>query len=90
MPSPGRDAARVRGAGLFGAFTATFGLTLAIPATILAFVAVFAGLGIAGAGSWREATVLLAGVFLGSALSWFMLSGAVGALRSRVDLWALR
>ena len=56
----------------------------------LSFVAVFAGLGIAGAGSWREATVLVAGVFLGSALWWLMLSGAVSALRSRVDLRALR
>jgi threonine/homoserine/homoserine lactone efflux protein len=90
MASPARDAARVGGAGLLGAFTATFGLTLANPATILSFVAVFAGLGIAGAGSWREATVLVAGVFLGSALWWLMLSGAVGALRSRVDLRALR
>ena len=53
-------------------------------------MAVFAGLGIAGAGSWREATVLVAGVFLGSALWWLMLSGAVSALRSRVDLRALR
>ena len=90
MASPARDAARVGGAGLLGAFTATFGLTLANPATILSFVPVFAGLGIAGAGSWREATVLVAGVFLGSALWWLMLSGAVGALRSRVDLRALR
>ena len=49
-----------------------------------------AGLGIASAGSWREATVLVAGVFLGSALWWLMLSGAVSALRSRVDLRALR
>ena len=32
----------------------------------------------------------MAGVFLGSALWWLMLSGAVGALRSRVDLRALR
>jgi threonine/homoserine/homoserine lactone efflux protein len=90
MASPARDAARAGGAGLLGAFTATFGLTLANPATILSFVAVFAGLGIAGAGSWREATVLVAGVFLGSALWWLMLSGAVGVLRSRVDLRALR
>jgi threonine/homoserine/homoserine lactone efflux protein len=90
MASPARDAARAGGRGLLGAFTATFGLTLANPATILSFVAVFAGLGIAGAGSWREATVLVAGVFLGSALWWLMLSGAVAALRSRVDLRALR
>ena len=53
-------------------------------------MAVFAGLGIAGAGSWREATVLVAGVFLGSALWWLMLSGVVSALRARVDPGALR
>jgi threonine/homoserine/homoserine lactone efflux protein len=69
---------------------ATFGLTRANPATSLSFVTVFAGLGIAGAGSWREATVLVAGVFVGSALWWLMLSGADGALRSRADLRALR
>jgi threonine/homoserine/homoserine lactone efflux protein len=87
---PAPDAARAGGVGLLAAWTATFGLTLANPATILSFVAVFAGLGIAGAGSWREAAVLVAGVFLGSALWWLMLSSAVGALRSRVDLRALR
>jgi threonine/homoserine/homoserine lactone efflux protein len=92
LASPARDAARAGGAGpgLLGAFTSTFGLTLANPATILSFVAVFAGLGIAGAGSWREATVLVAGVFLGSAFWWLLLSGVVGALRSRLDLRALR
>jgi threonine/homoserine/homoserine lactone efflux protein len=90
LARPADDAARAGGSGRLGAFTATFGLTLANPATILSFVAVFAGLGIAGAGSWREATVLVAGVFLGSALWWLMLSGTVGALRSRLDLRALR
>ena len=49
-----------------------------------------AGLGIAGAGSWREATVLVAGVFIGSALWWLLLSGTVGALRARLDVHALR
>jgi len=87
---PAEQAAGAGGAGLLGAFTATFGLTLANPATILSFVAVFAGLGIAGAGSWREATVLVAGVFLGSAAWWLILSGVVAALRSRLDLRALR
>ena len=90
LARPAEQAARAGGAGLIGAFTATFGLTLANPATILSFVAVFAGLGIAGAGSWREATVLVAGVFLGSALWWLMLSGVVGVLRTRLELTALR
>ena len=56
LARPADHAARAGGTGLLGAFAATFGLTLANPATILSFVAVFAGLGIAGAGSWREAT----------------------------------
>ena len=90
LARPAERAASAGGAGRIGAFTGTFGLTLANPATILSFVAVFAGLGIAGAGSWREATVLVAGVFLGSALWWLTLSGVVSALRSRLKLAALR
>src|SRR5262245_25776096 len=90
LTRPAAHAARAGGAGLLGAFVATFGLTLANPATILSFVAVFAGLGIAGAGSWRDATVLVGGVFLGSALWWLLLSGVVGAVRSRLNLAALR
>jgi threonine/homoserine/homoserine lactone efflux protein len=90
LARPAEQAAHAGGAGPIGAFTATFRLTLANPATILSFVAVFAGLGIARAGSWREATVLVAGVFLGSALWWLMLSGVVGALRTRLDLTAVR
>ncbi len=89
LAAPADRAARVAGGGLVGAFTATFALTLANPATILSFVAVFAGFGVAAA-SWRDATVLVAGVFLGSALWWLMLSGAVAALRSRFDQRALR
>jgi threonine/homoserine/homoserine lactone efflux protein len=87
---PAEEAAPAGGAGLLGAFAATFALTLANPATILSFVAVFAGLGIAGAGSFRDATILVAGVFLGSAAWWLILSGVVGALRSRVRPRALR
>jgi len=87
---PAERAAGGTGAGRLGAFASTFGLTLTNPATILSFVAVFAGLGIAGAGSWREAGVLVAGVFLGSALWWLILSGTVGALRTRLDAAILR
>jgi threonine/homoserine/homoserine lactone efflux protein len=90
LARPADNAARASGAGLFGAFAATFGLTLTNPATILSFVAVFAGLGIAGAGGWREATVLVGGVFLGSVLWWLMLTGTVGAMRARLDPAALR
>jgi threonine/homoserine/homoserine lactone efflux protein len=90
LARPAEQAARAAGAGLLGAFTATFGLTLANPATILSFVAVFAGFGIGTAAGWRDASVLVGGVFLGSALWWLLLSGAVGALRGRLDQRAFR
>lgn len=90
LARPADDAGRAGDVGLIAAFVATFGLTLVNLATILSFVAVLAGLGIAGVGSRREATVLVAGVFLGSALWWLMLSGTVGARRARLDLGALR
>ena len=89
MASPARDAARVGGAGLLGTFTATFGLTLANPATILSFVAVFAGLGVA-AGGLGGAALVVAGVFLGSAAWWLILSGGVSLLRARVGPGVLR
>lgn len=68
---------------LAGYFLSTFVLTLANPATILSFAAVFAGLGLGGAGSIAAALVMIAGVFAGSALWWIFLSGAVGWLRTR-------
>src|SRR5690349_16751525 len=58
--------------GLAAAYASTFLLTLANPATILSFAAVMAGLGAMGASG--ETAVLVAGVFLGSALWWLALS----------------
>ena len=64
--------------GLLGAYASTLVLTLTNPATILSFVAVFAGLGLAGGeGGYLAASVLVGGVFLGSALWWLILSGTV-------------
>lgn len=77
-------------AGLGGAYVSTVFLTLTNPATILSFAAVFAGLGIAStSGSYGTAAALVAGVFLGSALWWLILSSGVSALRSRFDPRAL-
>jgi threonine/homoserine/homoserine lactone efflux protein len=68
--------------GLAGAFGSTLALTLTNPTTILSFVAVFAGLGLGTAASDRASAVLMVcGVFLGSALWWLLLSGAIGFFR---------
>lgn len=77
---PQAGAGRVGTAGLASAFMSTFSLTIVNPMTILSFLAVFAGIGI-GATSLQAASVLVLGVFLGSAAWWLGLSGAVNAVR---------
>jgi threonine/homoserine/homoserine lactone efflux protein len=63
-------------------YGSTLGLTLTNPTTILSFVAIFAGFGVAG--GEREITsaaALVIGVFAGSALWWLILTGGTGLLR---------
>ena len=66
------------------------GSTLANPATILSFVAVFGGLGIAGAGGWREATDPCRRRVPGLGPVVAELSGTVGSMRARLDPRVLR
>lgn len=68
---------------LLQAFLSTLGLTLANPPTILAFAAIFAGLGLVSSDYGTAALVVL-GVFLGSASWWVALAAGAGWLRSRV------
>jgi len=75
-PAPG-------GADLLRAFAGTFVLTLSNPATILSFIAVFGTL--AGRVTVSSPWTMIAGVALGSALWWLLLSTAVGRLRERFD-----
>jgi threonine/homoserine/homoserine lactone efflux protein len=66
-------------------------LTLTNPTTILSFAAVFSSLGLVGTrAGYLAASVLVLGVFLGSALWWLGLSGGVGACRDRIGPGALR
>lgn len=70
--------------GLVKDFTATLLITLTNPATILAFMAVFASLGtVRLTGGGIDAGLLIAGVFLGSALWWLSLSALASAVRHR-------
>jgi threonine/homoserine/homoserine lactone efflux protein len=77
---PGTDSPR-----LAAAYLSTLALTLTNPSTILAFVAVFASLGLNGrGGSPRQAIALVVGVLLGSATWWLVLATLASLLRARV------
>ncbi len=79
----GDQPAQAPASNLAVAYTSTFALTLTNPATILAFVAIFAGLGLAASGSYAEASLVVLGVTLGSAAWWVMLALGAGWLRKR-------
>lgn len=67
------------------AYLSTLALTLTSPATVLAFVAIFAGVGLGvSATTPLHALELVAGVFTGSATWWLLLSLGAGALRDRL------
>jgi threonine/homoserine/homoserine lactone efflux protein len=69
---------------LAASFFSTLGLTLTNPPTILAFAAIFAGLGLASSADYGAAALVVAGVFLGSAAWWLILAGAAARLRHRI------
>jgi threonine/homoserine/homoserine lactone efflux protein len=77
-------------AGLGAAFATTLALTLANPPTILAFAAIFAGLGLAASADYAAAALLTLAVFLGSAAWWLILAASAGALRARMGPRLLR
>ncbi|MGQ9667479.1 MAG: LysE family translocator [Anaerolineae bacterium] len=79
-----RREAKAPAGGLAGAYGSALFLTLTNPVTILAFAAMFAGLGLPAAGSYRAAISLVAGVFCGSITWWLILSASVSILRLRM------
>jgi threonine/homoserine/homoserine lactone efflux protein len=81
--APATHAAPVHAApGLWASFGATFVLTLSNPATILSFIAIFGSM--AGKGAPASPWTMVAGVLLGSALWWLVLSTAVASMRERL------
>lgn len=78
-PTPSRG-------GLLGAYLSTLLLTLTNPITILSFLVIFAGLQVGSTnGNYFSASLMVLGVFLGSASWWFTLTFLVGLVRDRFD-----
>jgi threonine/homoserine/homoserine lactone efflux protein len=87
---PAEDSARAAGGSIVSAYATTVLLTATNPMTILSFVAVFAGLGLGARRDYAAASVLVAGVFAGSALWWLLLSSGVSILKNRLALTWMR
>jgi threonine/homoserine/homoserine lactone efflux protein len=70
----------------------TFALTMTNPATLFGFAAMFAGLtGLAGGQpTLFQAGIVVAGVFAGSALWWFILTETIGHLHAKIDARVMR
>ena len=85
LSKPAKASAGVEVVPLIPAYVSTLLLTLTNPMTILSFIAVFAGLGLGTAANYLAASLLVIGVFSGSAAWWIFLSTVVGSLRSRVS-----
>lgn len=72
--------------GLLADYASTFALTITNPITILAFVAIFAGIGFTGhEATLGRAAILVLGVWLGSLLWWVGLAFGAGMMRSSFD-----
>jgi threonine/homoserine/homoserine lactone efflux protein len=88
---PAEKAAASNHESTFSDYASTVFLTATNPMTILSFAAVFAGLGLANSGGGHASSVLLvAGVVLGSALWWLVLSAGVSLFRSKFNRDSLR
>jgi threonine/homoserine/homoserine lactone efflux protein len=85
ISKPTQQTAEVRSGGVLSAYATTLFLTLANPMTILSFVAVFSGFGLGALPGYFNASTLVAGVFVGSALWWLFLSSSVALFQSKVS-----
>jgi threonine/homoserine/homoserine lactone efflux protein len=75
------------GGNLFKAIASTFALTVTNPATLLFFTGMFAGLGslAGGPGDFTDTSFVVAGVVLGSAGWWLVLTTVIGLFHARID-----
>lgn len=87
---PERAANAVDPARALPAFASVFVLTLSNPLTILSFIAIFATLAGGSPLSAASATLMVVGVFCGSAAWWLMLALGIATIRHRLDARAMR
>lgn len=66
-------------------YFSTLVLTITNPMTILSFIAIFAGAGLANTNNYLSAPLLVLGVFLGSLLWWAILSLIIGSLKGTLN-----
>ena len=85
ISKPANKNIEVSKSSLIKNYLSTFFLTLTNPTTILSFVAIFAGLGLGNTPTNHTATVLVLGVFLGSASWWLVLSSSVALIRIKFN-----
>ncbi len=91
LAKPAEGGVPVNGNSPLHAYLSTFFLTLTNPLTIIFFVAVFAGLGVGSEGDhYLLAGILVAGIFIGSAMWWLVLSGFTGLLQKLLNPRRLR
>jgi threonine/homoserine/homoserine lactone efflux protein len=84
LSKPPGEAARTGASGYFSTYISTFFLTLTNPTTVISFMVLFAGFGVGASGGLSSTVLVVAGVFLGSACWWLILSTAVGFFRKAV------
>lgn len=85
LSKPATKEADVVSKGLLYNFVSTFFLTLTNPTTIFSFLGIFAGIGlVSDKTDYGSSTTLVAGVFCGSSLWWFILSSTVSLFQSRI------
>jgi threonine/homoserine/homoserine lactone efflux protein len=71
---------------LLGDFVSTFVLALTNPITILAFLGIFAAIGLGGTqATFGRASILVLGVWVGSLLWWLGLSFGIGRVRDSIE-----
>ena len=89
QPSDPKSKFKIHSSGMLGSYLYTVLLTLTNPLTIFAFIAVFAALGLGNGLSIFSASTLVAGVFIGSCLWFFLLSSGALFFRKKLDLFGL-